>query len=342
MPLNTYRRYQCRVGSHEARCLGRKGVNVCQTWSAIGRLALGGAIVASALIGCPLNGGPLGPPEPGNPPSIPPPSAQPGSATATVGPLKIPSTNSSTRIIDFDGNYKDWGTLFADAACSRETYTFDGRGFAGARHVAIWLQGASQNFFPGQLENGRVPGAVLLGESDVLNDHITFQRTLGPAIGPTEDGGSMPLVAGASYGWVVVTDGASASYSRIEMPAKPCLALDPLPKLNVSGVVCAGSAVTFTGEGFAPGPVILQLWEPYQPAPGEFDSGKSPPRESQLGKLQADATGHFAFAWTATVVPGGKYLLRVLDRGRTRLTTMDLKVCGPSPTTSPRPMAGGS
>jgi hypothetical protein len=179
---------------------------------------------------------------------------------------------------------------------------------------------------------------VLLGESDVLNGHITFQRTLGPTIGPTEDGGSMPLVAGASYGWVVVADGAFASYRGIEMPPKPCLALDPLPQLNVSGTVCAGSAVTFTGEGFAPGPVILQLWKPYQPAPGEFDSGKSPPQESQLGKLQADAAGHFVFVWMATVVPGGKYHLRVFDRGRTRLTTVELKVCAPLPTTSPQPM----
>ncbi len=59
---------------------------------------------------------------------------------------------------------------------------------------------------PGQLEGGRVPGAVLVGESDVVDGRITFMRRFAPAIGPTSDCGTMALTPGGRYGWVVVAD----------------------------------------------------------------------------------------------------------------------------------------
>jgi hypothetical protein len=253
-----------------------------------------------------------------------------GCASPTTPPeTPVPAPTVSPTVVAFSyGPYKDWGTVIADAACSGTPTRFDGSGYEGYHHVAFWLQGANQHFFPGTVEQGRVPGAVLIGEGDVVDGKVSFTRTFGPRIGPTEDGGQMTLLPGSNYGWVVVGDGAFSSFVAVTIPPRPCFSTAVQPHLAMTPTApCAGDQVTITGVAFTPGNVTLQLWKPYQPAPGELNTGKAPPEERALGEATADAGGSFSFAWPADVVKGGQYTLRAFDQGRTRLTTLDFTAC---------------
>lgn len=250
-------------------------------------------------------------------------------AWGCAAPLTPPASTAEPTVVAFSyGPYKDWGTVIADAACSGIPVRFEGSGYVGDQHLAFWLQGANQHFFPGTVEQGRVPGAVLIGEGDVVDGKVTFTRTFGPRIGPTEDGGQMALSPDGSYGWVVVADGAFSSYLAVTIPPRPCLSTAIQPHLAMAPTApCAGTSVTITGVAFTPGSVTLQLWKPYQPAPGELDTGKGPPEERSLGEVTADAGGSFSFTWNADVVKGGQYILRAFDQGRTRLTTLEFGAC---------------
>lgn len=268
--------------------------------------------VVAALPGC------LGP-SPGTP-------AAPGGCAVTPA-----DAGGEPVVVAYDhGTYKDWGTIIADAACDGRPVRFEGGGYTFYRHVAIWLQGAGTSWMPGgPLDGGRVPGAVLLGEADVVGGRIAFTRRFAPAIGPTSDCGTMALTPGARYGLVTVADGAFSSFMAIDVPTRPCLAADVPPVLRLTPESpCGASTVAVAGEGFAPGPVVLQLWKLYVPAPGEFYSGKAPPQETALGEVAADADGRFTFTWTPALEAGrGRYVLRALDRGKTRLTTRELETC---------------
>ncbi|MDB5101911.1 MAG: hypothetical protein JWM80_6332 [Cyanobacteria bacterium RYN_339] len=260
-------------------------------------------------------------------------------ATACAAPTGPPTPAAGpgpATVVSFSyGTYKDWGTVVADAACDGHPVRFEGSGYVGSRHVAIWLQGAMQSFFPGQLAQGRPPGAVLVGEADVVDGKVTFERTFGPSIGPTSDGGTMSLSPGSRYGWLVVsTDAATgevppgADFLAVTIPERPCLTVGAPARLTVApATFCAGTPVTIAGDGFKPGEVVLQLWKPYKPASGEFNTGKGPPQEFTFGQATANANGHFSYAWTAQVDRGGSYILRALDAGRTRLTSLELTPC---------------
>lgn len=275
---------------------------------------LGVLAITMALAGCQAVALP-GPNEPSPLPTSSPPTPSPVVATVTLNASDQPN----------------WDTALANAVCPGGTTKFVGGGYQTYKHVAIWLQGASQHFFPDMsLENGRIPGAVLLGESDVVDGQISFTTQFGPRIGPTESGGTMPLAPGNQYAWIIVGDGKGSSYQSFTMPAAACLSADTTPRLVLSPTtVCSNTPTALSGDGFEPGPISVQLWKIYQPGPGEIVTGKGPPEEHTLGQTQADASGHFSFAWIAGVVPGGKYRLRVFDRGRTRLTTLDMPVCAP-------------
>jgi hypothetical protein len=245
-------------------------------------------------------------------------------------PALTPSPSPSTLVVP-NLAFAQLGAIVGDAACEQGPRHLLFGGFGGYAHVSFWVEGARPPYSlylgePGPFTDGRVFGAVLFGEGDVHDGMVAVDRTGG--LGPTEDGGRLVLNPGQEYTWVAVADGTIQSYWSFVLPTRPCYSPVPSPSLAVNPAQpCDGDVLVISGDGFVPGPVHLEAMLRHLPRPGEIITGKEPPETHDLGRSQADASGHLAFEAKLDFLARRAWTLRAYDAGRTRLTTLGVSSC---------------